>query len=157
MNDLIIDGEVHRVVGPRQKTGARYEITMNYPRTSAFVLATSERQKKIYAELWRKTIAVFDSLTITKSRYIYEYCKSGHVHLHGYIDIELEKFYPVGGIADLVKTYLNLLPKKYQKYIDSKMSAEWARYRDNNICVQYVEIDNKQRIHDWETYINKYQ
>lgn len=131
-------------------------ITMNYPRTKSFVNKTSTEQKKLYSKLFQ-TLEGINFLT-NNSKYIYEYCQSGHIHLHGYVEMNVEtKGSPIGAVADVVKRYLSMLPKKYQTYNDKSMFSEYIRYRCPSICVQYIFKDDVEGLKQWETYMNKFQ
>lgn len=128
-----------------------FEITLNYPRTATFIKMLSTKQKILYAKLFR---------TIThcispphESKYVYEYCKSGHVHLHGYMIPSIKSYYILGYIADMVKTYVSLLPKKYSKYVDSCMFSKYNRYRSASICIQYS--DKLDEFNRWLMYMRK--
>lgn len=127
------------------------EITLNYPRTSAFVAKPSLKQKELYIRIWNIIkcacgIPLYSNIT-------FEYCKSGHIHLHGYIIPSISTYYIIGYISDIVKAYLSLLPKKYQRYVDTHMYSEFNRYRGPSICVQYN--NDVERFKTWEAYMRK--
>lgn len=129
------------------------EITLNYPRTSGFVKMVSRKQKQMYLKIW-DVIKCACGIPL-ESKCVFEYCKSGHVHLHGYLIPSVENYYVLGYIADIVKTYVNMLPKKYSIYNDKCMFSEFLRYRSPSICVQYNKSDV--RFNEWLNYLNKQQ
>lgn len=139
-----------------QTKGGYYEITMNYPHTLAFTRMLSSAQRRKYTLLFRNTIAALGIDNIVESNYIFEYLKSGHHHLHGYVIIKDElPIYPIGGISDMVKTYLLQMPKKYARYRDSCMYSEMGRYRCPSICIQYQYKENTARLQEWREYLCK--
>lgn len=134
------------------------EITLNFPRTTSFKNACTEKQKKLYDRIWRIMIHSKgqDRLDL-RTRRTFELCNSGHVHLHGILYLRVpQNFYINGLIADLARTYLSLLPKKFSQYHDHFMFNQFNRYRCPSIVIQYDDFNSDQkRIMEWETYIDK--
>ncbi len=133
------------------------ELTLNLPRTSAFANATSMKQRLFYLKIYNLIKCTFGPLACTESEHYFEYCKTGHVHLHSLIKFELPgKHVPIGVVADIVKVYLSQLTKKYSNYADSCMYSDYIRYKSPSIVCQYTEVDNIERIEIWRNYIKKY-
>ncbi len=146
------DMAANSLVESRQNYVGHLEITLNYPRTHSFMNKVSNEQKKMYRILWNSISNIFG---MEKAKgYTYEFCKNGHIHLHGYIAFkEGEKYSPIGAVSDIVKSYLQKLPKKYCAYKDAYMYGDLIRYRSPSICVQYNnDID---RLVQWQKYIIK--
>lgn len=146
------------VVTVTSNTGCHIELTLNYPRTAVFIQLSSEHQKALYKKLYHKVLHTFGLQAIVSDIYTFEYCKSGHVHLHASIVYTFgHKFFIRGVIADIVKKYLNELPKKYCKYMDSSMDTKYDKYKCPSICVQYNSVECMDRIECWNAYIQKHQ
>lgn len=139
---------------PKPKFMCYIEVTMNYPRTPTFLKLNSIRQKELYKRLWFNTKNI--PKICIKSEMVFEYCKSGQVHLHGYVILDhSEAFHILGLISDYVKNYLSLLPNKYDKFNEASMFEKYERYRCPSICVQYKEgLDS---LVLWEKYMEKCQ
>lgn len=161
-------GEVLSLVEPRQNEATAESpacgyigITMNFPRTKAFLNASSKKQKEHYYKLW---FNIMNTLGFPKdSKYCYEYCKSGQIHLHGYISIH-RKCFVMGALSDLTKAYLKLLPPKHQQFRESYMYDKFSRVRCASLCLQWYEPegehndkDDKSSIEYWRAYIIKQQ
>lgn len=159
-------GEAHPLVEPRQNPGVDkelsimlplvkphgvFEITLNYPRTASFIKKLSGEQQRMYIKMW--DILKCSCGMPMASGVKFEYCKSGHVHLHGYLIPSMTTYYIIGYISDLVKSYLRMLPKKYQQYNEKCMFSGYYRYRSPSICVQYN--DDPERFKTWYNYIHK--
>lgn len=162
MNSLVESSEtppLGRSFAPitEESIGGMFEITLNYPRTTAFVNAIATKQKRMYSDWWRKGIAILGIENIKHSGMMFEYCKTGHIHLHGYVFLDEVKIYPVGGIADLSKTFLSFLTKKYRKYCDHNLYPEYGRYRSPAVVVQYRYKSETARAREWLDYITKNQ
>lgn len=138
------------------------EITFNYPRTPLFLKMTSEYQKKLYSKLWHKVVDRFKiSTEHFYSDYVYECCKSGQLHCHGFVRFDIGNMhFPLVILSDMAKTYLNLLPKKYDKFHEANMYSQYIRYRCPSICLQLRSShdDNfHERVNLWFEYIQKCQ
>lgn len=130
------------------------EITLNHPRTKNFVNLTSDKQKVLYNKLFQRMIEKLPiPLVQTKITKTFEFCKSGHIHLHACVEYSLPtgKYYPMGLIADLVKPYLSCLKQCYQ---DRNCFPEYQRYRSPSIACQYFNNDLTRR-EVWLAYIHK--
>lgn len=132
------------------------EVTLNYPRVPGFIKLNSTEQKNLYNVIFKRLVHGIWPGDCTGDRYRreFEFCKSGHVHLHGWILCPKEKFYIIGIVADTAKRYLNMLPKRYDKYIDYNMCSEFNRYRSPMICIQYSFTT--ERIAVWNKYMSKH-
>ena len=168
-NDLITesDGVGHSLGSPTPPTtvskellndsqydDVHVEITLNHPRTAKFNNMTSDEQKVLYTKLFHKMIEKLPvPLCQTKIERTFEYCKSGHIHLHACVIYQLPKgkYYPMGLIADLVKKYLSQIKQVYQ---DRNCYPEWTRYKAPSIVCQYFNNDQKRR-EVWLSYIHK--
>lgn len=158
MEELLIPSTVgdtgSRDVSP--KFHGKLEITMNYPRTIAFSKKTSVEQKKIYSILWHKLKCLFGH---NDNDFVYEYCKSGHVHLHGWIDIK-GKYFIAGLVADYVKSYLRFMPTKFSRYKDFNYYPEYTCYKSPSILVRYRDmevIEDRVRHEEYLKYMLKQQ
>lgn len=130
------------------------EITLNHPRTHRFCNMTSDEQKVLYNKLFQKMIEKLPiPLVKTTIQKTFEYCKSGHIHLHACVIYSLPtgKYYPMGLIADLVKKYLSQIKQVYQ---ERYCFPEYQRYRAPSIVCQYFNGDLKRR-EIWLSYIHK--
>lgn len=139
---------------------ALLEITMNYPRTTRFKNSSTQEQKNLYRILWEKLICFkgMDHIDYFNSRYTYEVCKSGHVHLHGALYLRVPALYYVNGLlADCARAFLKMMPKRYSNYSDAYMHVDWDKYTCPSICIHHVDTTNKERVIEWETYIDKYK
>jgi len=128
-------------------------VTLKYPHTQSFLKKQSAAQKMIYKKIWENIKHPFD---IVDSDIKYEYYASGQIHAHGYIQLDDTKRYVNGTVCDLVKRWLEYLPKKYQKYNEKNYRDDWCRFTCNSICVQYKPIGDPY-FNDWIHYMNKDQ
>jgi len=134
-------------------------ITMNYPRTKGFLNMNSKKQKDLYKVLWA---GILNTLEIAPdNEYRFEFTKLGQVHLHGWIKVNIDKFYIMGALSDIAKAYLRMMPKKYQQFKEGELNPEYRRYRSPSICLQYYDKcgDKKDpsNIDYWMEYIKKEQ
>ena len=156
---------VQSLGGPAKFTnGHRYfiELTLNHPRSKLFLSCTSDLQKKMYLKLWHYMIKPY-KLTMSnyESDYVFESCKSGQLHLHGYVSFDVcDMNLPLVLISDIVKRYLNRMTKRYSEFKEANMFHEWKRYRCPSIVCQlrYSEDDNyEERCSKWKLYMQKTQ
>ncbi len=141
-----LKSEVPFLGAPRKITGY-LEITLNYPRTALFLKKNSTQQKALYSKIWhyiKNACGIPD-----ESPFVFEYCSTGQVHLHGYISLH-GKYFIMGAISDIVKSILNSLPKKYCMFKEGSMYVDYERYRCPSCCVQH-----RDNIDKWLTYMNK--
>lgn len=131
--------------------GGFIQVTLNHPRTKTFLNMSSHQQKELYAKIFR---VLKNTITIDPhSDYTFEYCKSGQVHLHGFIQIPDEKrVFVLGAISDVAKKYLSLLPGSHSNFNERNMYGKFLRYRSPSICLQYAMENNS-----WLEYMNKAQ
>lgn len=153
---LIEDGEapsLGRASPQLQYSDVHLEITLNHPRTSKFVNMTSDEQRKLYDKMFSKMMQHLpEPLCETHITKVYEYCKSGHVHLHACVEYKLSKaHFPMGLIADTVKRWLNQIKQVYQ---EKNCFTEFNRYRSPSITCQYFQ-NNKERKAVWLEYMHK--
>lgn len=154
------DGEVRLLVEPRQTAGGGITgylgFTLNHPRTVKFLNASSQQQKNIYTKWYNsfKNTFAFDSESVM----VFEYCKTGQVHCHGYITMK-GNYFTNGAVSDLTKAILKFLPSKYNKFNENFLFDKFNRYRCPSIVVQHYtpnEDDNTiSGIKHWKAYINK--
>lgn len=145
--------------------GGFFEITLNHPRTDKFALLTQADQKKVYSMAWSKLLSLLrlaHPADLVEADYYYEFCKSGHVHLHGWMLLgNTCQIVPIGYVADLVKTWLNVLPSikyhNYKHYSDKSMSKVYCRYESPSICCTYRYLDETEDIERWKSYCLKSQ
>jgi len=135
-------------------------VTINYPRTDKFTRLTSDKQKKLYASIWREVQGTFDPAHVNFTDYTIELCDSGHCHLHGVIILKDEcTFIPLGCVSDVVKRVLTQFPhvKGYDRYNDKSMYIGYCRYKSPGVCVQYKYRDDTKSFNEWYSYMYKEQ
>jgi len=142
--------------------GGFFEVTINLPRTVEFCSSVSNQQKMVYSRLWdgiKSTISVS-----SETDYVFEFCKTGHVHLHGIIKVPPSfKLIPIGGISDIVKrfcisysnVYKNLRLRDVIKYNEKCIYYMDNIYKSPAICVRYRSDKEKERMTEWESYMHK--
>lgn len=124
------------------------EFTINYPRKSkSFHSLAKEAQKLLYMSLLRK---VLEGLTFKHKEPVirFEECKSGDVHMHGYIELE-GKYYMEGVVSEFARQTLKSIDGRL-RYDRGEFYHKFCRYRSPCICCQITD-----RVSDWEKYINK--
>jgi len=136
------------------------ELTLNYPRTDKFTLLSSTKQKEIYYQLFTQLVTVVDPLRVKRIEHVYEYCKSGHVHMHARISYnDTYACYPIGLIGDIVKKWISNMPhvkyQQYDKYKDKCMYEEYGRYYSPSIVCQFQFATDHYA--EWTDYMNKQQ
>lgn len=142
-----------------QKIGGYLEITLNYPRTASFLRMDSVEQKNLYRKIWSSIRTVCVGFGDHTDDYTFEYCRSGQIHLHGYLPV-YDKYFIEGIISDVVKKFLNGLPKKYNKFNENNMFDNFHRYRCPSILVQHDnlnDVNETKRFHKWKLYMYKMQ
>lgn len=142
--------------------GGLYEITLHPPQTDSFLRMTTTLQKKYLSKLWQATLSAIDPCLIDSSNMIYEFTKTGQVHSHGFVKLtHYCNIYPIGGVSDLVKCYLNVLPKKkyyaYRNFDPKCFSKKYCRYESPSICVTYRYADEHEDHERWFKYMAKAQ
>ncbi len=155
INNII--GEVHSLGSTSPiSTGCFVEVTINFPRTINFIRMTSAKQMIMYSKINHILKNTFGMQSLVDSIHKFEFCKGGHIHMHCLYKFKFDgKHFPVGVVADIVKTLLNLLPSKFNKFNEKLWSSEWLRYRCPAIVCQYQTLDNTSRVIEWQNYIKK--
>jgi len=125
-------------------------ITLNHPQTKLFLSMTSDKQKQLYGKIWNCIRVTFGMHC--EHKYVYEFTQKGQVHLHGYVKMPSVNYYIAGAISDIVKKYLQLLPKRFSMFNTQHYYPEYERYRCPSICVQHFTD-----ITEWAMYMNKAQ
>lgn len=129
-------------------------ITLNHPPTRLFEQAPSHVQKQIYSKQWhqiKNTFGIPD-----ECQYVFEYCKSGRVHLHGLISLHCDRYFVMGAVSDMAKAYLNLLPRRYEEFKSRCCYPDFSRYRSPQITVQHAEATSAY-VDEWRIYMQKQQ
>jgi len=144
-------------VEPRKTLECHLEVTLTYPATTEWLNMPSILQKKKLYKIWDNMQIL--SLSPKFKHHIFEFHKSGHVHLHGVIAFEMEnKFSQHGLVCDHVKLALMQYPKKYKNFSDNYFKSDFVRYRSPQICVQYINHQEKPKRYDeWLLYMQKCQ
>lgn len=139
--------------------GGHIEITINLPRSPEFTELISSKQKELYTLLWDE---IKNVITLSnQSEIAFEHCKSGHVHLHGYIAIDGdEKLIPIGAVSDVVKRFIVVYnryckprPRDRQRYNEKSMFYMDCCYKSPAILCRYKNDNN--RLAEWIDYIYK--
>lgn len=153
-------------IRPPPKIESRLEITITHPHTTQWCNMPSLLQKKKLSDIWMGMRNIGGMNNIVKAEYVYEFHKSGHVHLHGYIDFEfnLKCISPVGLVSDYVKMVLLQMPKKSCNYVDKNMYINQDDDKMNivylcpQVMVRYINRNEwPERVIEWEGYIHKHQ
>lgn len=152
-----IDGEYKLPV-----QGGIVLITLSHPHTDKWVNLTTKDQKDLLYRLFQYCVSVADPINIVRMDHVYEYHKTGHVHLHGYVIFRDDlKLYPIGAVADMAKLYHSKMPKekwhRYHLYNDKHLYSQYGRYRDPGCCFQYLYSDDSEGLNRWIKYIYKDQ
>lgn len=123
------------------------EVTLNHPRTKTFMNIDSYTQRRCLRNLFLKVCGTYDCT----HTHVFEFCKDGQIHLHGFIHIHTEGLV-VGAIQDIAKVFLRSFRQFNHK---DYFNAEWLRFRSPAICIQYRENEAEQL--SWIAYMNKHQ
>lgn len=144
---------------PKQlPTQCYLELTLNYPRVASFANARSTKQKEMYMKIYTILKNTFGIAALVRSEHHFECCASGHVHLHALLEFKFDQpVFPQGVVADLVKTWLQCLPKKHNSYMEACMKEfdDGFVYRSPSIKCAFRSFDNQKRIDTWLEYIRK--
>lgn len=157
----IENSEVQYLVELREKVQGYIGFTLNHPRTLKFLNARSNVQKKMYL-LWFMEFKNTFGHTEKDSEcdIIFEYCKSGQVHAHGWIRIK-DKGFVNGFISDFAKSVLQFLPKKHMQFKEACLFPQYQRYKCPSCCIQWydnnLEVMGPEGITHWKTYMKKSQ
>jgi len=136
------------------------EVTLNYPRCPGWVNLPTAKQNALYLKRLYEIKSCLGTDVLKLHSYGYEVSGDGHMHCHAYFICESDKrHFPLGVVGDIVKCYLNALPKKYQAYKSACMYKVYKRYMGPGVCVQYQGLetdDEKKRSEFWINYIKKF-
>lgn len=159
-DDYLIDKEkrtepLEEVRPPNVPDEIYLSVTLNVPRTLGFTRMSSHDQKKLYIKLFEHMMVCNRPIGWhTQTMHTFEFCKTGHVHLHAKIVYTpVGRYYIAGLIADLVKAYKRSVGRKTY-YDDKCYYPEWDRYKDASICIQR-EQGSRKRL--WDEYMFKCQ
>lgn len=138
--------------------GGFIEITITYPHTTNYLSMTSDKQKQLLSKIFNRIKGVIPVTHQAVVKYVFEYTKSGQIHLHGYVAIhDSLKLYPIGAVSDMAKVLLSLFPKKYSKFSTDSINGDWCRFRSTQGVIQYRYSHQIDRINSWKQYIEKHQ
>jgi len=131
-------------------TCCHLEVTLKHPYDKVWTAKTSVLQKAWYRKAWHDLVNTAGTDKVKESGFVFEFHESGHVHLHGYIKLQITgKFSPIGLIADYAKVYYMQLSKKHN-YNEHYMFPQYLRYAAPATCVQYYnDIETPDRIKYW--------
>jgi len=158
-NDTKTSGSI--VLGGPAKCPTYFiEVTLNHPRSKLFLSCTSDLQKKLYLKLWHYMIKPYQlSCKGFECDYVWEACKSGQLHLHGWMKIDIGNMvFPLVLISDIVKRYLNKMTVRYRDFKEANMHEQYKRYRCPSIVIQLRDShdDNyDERVSKWKLYLTK--
>lgn len=135
------------------KKWIKLAITLNCPRSKRFLSLTSEEQKRAYRSMFMKLVEYkIEFLDEMEYDYEFEYCKTGQIHLHGWISYGTTKVLSLAGlVSDTVKRYLRM-PMIRQVYREKAYFPTLQRYRSASICVQ---ICDDEYFDHWKNYMIK--
>lgn len=140
------------------------EITLNLPRTLAFLSQSSFGQRAQYRVrynqlLWYVKTIFIESVDEIQNTLIFEYCKTGQVHAHACIKFNTDKkFSGPGLVSDLTKIYLNSLNKRYKDYQESCLTIKDSETTYIYFCPSIklaLHCGQPERQNTWDTYIAK--
>lgn len=126
-----------------------YEITINIPMEGLSVV----EQKTVYELVWKHLLSLHK---IKAEQYFIEYCKSGQMHIHGYVEMyhhantsTLDDQYFMEMIA---RDIFLKLPKKYWKQQKKAVIHPFFRmYKTPAVCINIKDILSS----NWLKYITK--
>lgn len=132
------------------------ELTLNHPRTAKFKKLTKDLQIQLYIHLFEFIIAKTPG--VKDSQYTFEECKSGFIHLHGYLYIEHTRSGSMEGLVlDIVRNFFTRMPKRYSVMRMDQFYPLFCRYRSPMILAQYRDGSDSTRLETWKSYITKDQ
>lgn len=153
-------GSAKEILACAPAIGGNIEITLTYPHTASFLRSNSEKQKKLLTRIFQLTCAGIPSNYIDSMRHYFEYDKNGAIHCHGWLQIKDIKLYPIGAICDIAKACLNQYPKKYAKFFDHCVFAQYNNYKCPQCKIQYrytTSEEDVKRFANWKEYCTKLQ
>lgn len=141
--------------------GGFLRITISYPHVAKFLRLPSEKQKILYHRIWRDLVSAIDPLHILCQDHVFEFGKAGQIHLHGYVELTVDrKIIPIGLVSDVVKSVLMHMPKRYERFNNKFMSSVYCQYTSPPVCVSYDFADSSEyeasKIR-WKKYMQKEQ
>lgn len=131
-------------------------VTLNVPRTKAFIRADSLKQKVILHSILSESINQVSKKYIVKYDYYYETCQDGNVHLHGLITSNTIQS-PVLFIMDLdrrLRITINKCMKVNKPYLNV-YNDTYKRIRKAAYCLQVLK--DEAEYDRWVTYMLKEQ
>lgn len=133
------------------KYKAIIQVTINYPRTAKFLKSNSVQQKQIYKKLFE---VLYHSMGMNTLEYdfVFEACKSGQIHLHGWFEVEHSIRVPTVLLSDMAKQFLLYMPKKYSHFLEAHIYPQYSKYRAPALCMKYINPDDEEDIITQENY-----
>lgn len=133
------------------------ELTMNYPRSARFVKMRTAKQHQFYNQILSIVLQSIGPGKLELENKCFEINGDGNYHCHALIRcVTAVHHFPIGVVSDMVKTYLELLPKKYSKYSGTAMHPGYVRYRCPSIVCQYRDMTDP-HVDVFRNYIDKYK
>lgn len=132
------------------------EVTLTHPHVQSWLKLTSDKQKVVISRIFDYLCAAIPIQFHLVKRIYYEYDKNGSIHGHGYLKCSAFKHYPLGAICDMAKAALCHYPKRYSKFYDSSIFADWGVYRSPQLKLKYDTMESS-RVPEWEAYCMKLQ
>lgn len=128
------------------------QVTINYPRTASFLKMSSQKQKLLYIKIFN---ILYNAIGMNTGDYdiVFEACKSGQIHLHGWFTIQHDYRVISVLLSDIVKQFLQCLPKKYSTFKESNIYSQYNRYRSPALCLQYIDLSNDEDIQKQQNFI----
>lgn len=128
------------------------ELSINYPPTKPYERMTDEGKKILYDNLLLYLKKHYP-IDIMDKRYEYGN-KTGKFHVHTQIRVMHDRPFSIEGtVMDIVRIVKEQLPKRYQSL--SEYGRSFTRYKDNQMCCQYVDATDNDRQEYWQKYIKK--
>lgn len=131
-------------------------ITINLPRTKQFVKLTSNEQKVVLKYILNASLRQIDKKCVFRYLHEYEYCKDGHVHLHGVIyynkgDVKSN----VGLLMDIDRELRLVINKalKINTAYKNTYNDVFKRIKKPSHCLQYMKDDKE--LDRWLIYMYK--
>lgn len=126
-----------------------YEVTVNVPLEGLSVV----EQKRVYETVWTELLKKH---RVKAQQYFIEYCKSGQMHIHGYIEMYHHKklccFDDNYFLEMIARDIFLQLPKKYWKQQKkSTYHAFFRMYKTPAVCINMKEILSS----NWLQYMTK--
>lgn len=152
--DSGVGGDVVLGTAP-PKLRCHLEITLTHPQTSGWLKMTSVKQINFYNKVF---YAIKNTCGIPLTTEMHtEFHKNGLVHAHACIQYEMTKGFSVNGmILDMVRAYIEFLPKRYSVIQMGCLKEDKHYYQSAPIKISYFnDNENPQRLEEWIKYIRK--